>query len=332
MICKIPCHLIQDLLPVYADGLTSRQTAQDIEGHLENCAECRESYEKMKAAMGRSMDRGREENRKEIDYVKTVKSRDIRNIICAAAISVLVILTGIGAKLFVIGSPSEAYMTTYIDVDEKQIHIGGAFWNSALVYSSHKLVRQKDGTQKLVVYACLASKWNRNGVFNLTLDREDVERQVDIGGTVVKSDGTLISKTANELYKAKNPFIGDASASGRLTGILQIEEQLGGFKNELQTVAEPYGWTLRYEDNVRSCAAFESRMKDYGCVLLALIDNLGEITWIYTAETEEGTIERETVLTVQEASEYLNAPVKSFGESPEKVQELLDKTGLFNFQ
>lgn len=332
MICKIPCHLIKDLMPLYADGLTSRQTAQDIEGHLENCADCRESYEKLKAAMGRAMDKDREEARKEINYLKTVKSRNIRNIICAAGLSVLVIFAGIGTKLFVIGSPSEAYMTTYIDVDEKQIHIGGAFWDSASVYSRHKLVRLKDDTQKLIVYACLASKWNRNGVFNLTLDREDVEGQVDIGGTVVKSDGTLISKTANELYKAKNPYIGDASANGRLAGILQIGEQLGGFKNELQTAAEPYGWTLRYEDSVRSCAAFESRMKDYGCVLLALIDNLGEIAWVYTAETEDGCMERETVLTVQEASEYLDAPVKSFGESPEKVQELLDKTDLFNFQ
>lgn len=325
---KIPCHLIQDLLPLYADGLTSRQTAEDIEGHLEDCEDCRESYKRMRTALDRSMDEDRQEAKREINYLKTVKSRNIRNIVCAAGASVLVILAGIGAKLFVIGSPSESYMTTYIDVSDDQIHVGGAFWDSASVYSRHKLVRQKDGTQKLVVYACLASAWNRNGVFNLTLDRADVEEQVNIGGAVVKSDGSLISKMANELYEARNPYVGDMPANGRLAGILQIGERLGGFKSQLQTAAEPYRWELKHEDSVRNSAVFESRMKDYGCVLLALIDNLGEIAWTYTVETDHGAIERTTVLTVREASEYLEAPVKSFGESPEKVQELLDKAGL----
>ena len=109
---------------------------------------------------------------------------------------------------------------------------------------------------------------------------------------------------------------------------MRIGEELGGFKSELQTAAEPYGWILKHEDSVRNSAVFESRMKDYGCVLLALIDNLGEIAWVYTVETEDGAIERQTVLTALEASEYLEAPVKSFGESPEKVQELLDRIGL----
>lgn len=65
-------------------------------------------------------------------------------------------------------------------------------------------------------------------------------------------------------------------------------------------------------------------MKDLGCVLLALTDNLGEVAWTYTVETEKGPVGREGALTRQEASEYLGEEVKSFGESPERVQELLD--------
>jgi len=325
---KIPCHIIQDLLPLYADGLASEDTVREIEKHLENCGSCAESYEKMKAAIGMPLKESRQENEKEIRYLKAVRSRNIRNIACAAGATMLVILAGIGAKLYVIGSPSDSYMATYINVDEHQIHVGGVFWDSGTVYGRHKLVRQRDGTQKLVIYACLASAWNRNSTFNLTLQREDVADQVDIGGAVVKSDGSLISKMANELYEAKNPYIGDMPANGRLAGILRMGEELGGFKSELQTTREPYGWTLKHEDSVRNSAVFESRMKDYGCVLLALIDNLGEITWVYTVEAGDGAIERQTVLTVVEASEYLGAPVKSFSESPEKVQELLDRLEL----
>ena len=40
---KIPCDIIQDLLPLYADGLTRENTGKEIEEHLKECALCRES-------------------------------------------------------------------------------------------------------------------------------------------------------------------------------------------------------------------------------------------------------------------------------------------------
>lgn len=325
---KIPCYMIQDLLPLYMDGLTGEPTAKDMEEHLNTCEECRASYDRMKADMGQVMDEQRQEAGREIDYLKVLRIRNIRNIICGMAAAAAVIMAVAGVKLFLMGSPSEAYMITYMDVDQEQIHVGGIFQGSASVYGRHKIVRQEDGTQKLVIYACLASGWNRRGAFNVTVDRSEVENQVDIGGATVKSDGTVISKMANELYGAKNPYIGDVSANGRLAGILDMGGEIGGFTSELQTVSEPYGWILHHKDSVRDSAVFESRMRDYGCVMLALIDNLGEIGWTYTVETEQGLAQRQTTLTAQEASEYVGDSVKSFGQSPEKVQELLDRLSL----
>ena len=202
---KIPCYMIQDLLPLYIDGLTGEPTAKDIEEHLNTCGDCRASYDRMKADMGQVMDEQRSEAGREIDYLKALRTRNIRNIICGMAAAAAVAMTAVGVKLFVIGSPSEAYMITYLDVDQEQIHVGGIFQGSASVYGRHKIVRQEDGTQKLVIYACLASGWNREGAFNVTVDRSEVENQVDIGGATVEDDGTVISKMANELYGAKNP-------------------------------------------------------------------------------------------------------------------------------
>lgn len=321
---EISCEMIQDLLPLYLDDLTREATAREIEEHLNTCDSCRGSYEKMKAALEIRQGEQQREAAREIQYLKGLKRRTVGTIIGAVAAALLVTGAGIWMKLFLIGSPSDAYFCMYLNSDENQIYAGGAFGDSASVYVRHKLVKQPDGTQKLVVYKCLASGWNRNGVFNITLNMEDVEQQVEINGAIVKKDGTVITKTANELYRARNPYIGDVSANGRLAGILRMGEQLGGFKSRLQTTQEPYGWTLIHEDSVRNSAAFESRMRDYACVLLALTDNLGEMTWIYTVETVEGAVERATVWTEEEASEYLGAPVKSFRESPEKVQELLD--------
>lgn len=99
---------------------------------------------------------------------------------------------------------------------------------------------------------------------------------------------------------------------------------MGSFTNELQTTSEPYGWTLNFQDSIRNPETFEAQMRDYACVLLALTDNLGQMSWTYTAETETGTVKRQGTMTEQEASQYLGEPVKSFGESPGKLQELLE--------
>lgn len=322
---KIPCDMIQDLLPLYVDGLTRKTTSQVINEHLKLCEECNESFLRMKAAINTQLDEQSHETQKEINYLKTVKKKNFRNVVCGMGAAALVIAAGIGAKLFFIGSPSESYITTYLYTDENLIHIGGTFYGSASVYSRYKLEKQKDGSQKLIVYSCLASAWNRNGTFNLTLELSDIQKQIDIGGATVERDGTLTSKLANDLYAARNPYIGDVSADGRLSNVLRIGEHLGGFKNELQTAAQPYGWTLIFEDSIRNSAVFEAQMKDFACVLLALTDNLEEVTWSYMVETEEKAVERQTSLTSQEASAYLEESVKTFGESPLKVQELLDK-------
>lgn len=321
---QIPCDVIQDLLPLYVDGLTRKTTTEEVEAHLEKCARCRESCRQMRASIGARVEEQKEETGREIDYLRGLKRKNIRNIILGAAAVFLVMTGAIGVKLFFIGSPTDSYMLTYLETDGERIRAGGTFFGSAAVYAGHKLARQPDGSQKLVVYACLASAWNRQGVFNLELDMSSVERQVEIGGAVVTRDGTVISRLANRLYEARNPYVGDASADGRLAQTLEIDRRVGSFTNQLQTSAQPYGWTLNFQDSVRSSQVAEADMRDYACVLLALTDNLGEVTWTYTVETAQGAVERRTTFTQQEASEYLKKDVKEFGESPGKVQELLD--------
>ena len=45
------CDLIRDLLPSYLEGLTSESSNEEIRFHLENCGECREYYEQMRAPL-----------------------------------------------------------------------------------------------------------------------------------------------------------------------------------------------------------------------------------------------------------------------------------------
>ena len=41
---KIPCEIIQDLLPSYIDELTSDVTNREVEAHMEECEQCRNIF------------------------------------------------------------------------------------------------------------------------------------------------------------------------------------------------------------------------------------------------------------------------------------------------
>ena len=45
-----PCKLIQDLLPLYYDGVCSVESREIIEEHLSECAECSRIFEEIREA------------------------------------------------------------------------------------------------------------------------------------------------------------------------------------------------------------------------------------------------------------------------------------------
>ncbi len=65
------CDVVQDLLPSYADGLTSEESNREIEKHLKTCEKCSKYYREMTGEVpedpaesgrdGCSSDRGNEE-------------------------------------------------------------------------------------------------------------------------------------------------------------------------------------------------------------------------------------------------------------------------------
>ena len=40
---KISCHIIQDILPLYVDGIVSEDTKEMVEEHLRECESCRKA-------------------------------------------------------------------------------------------------------------------------------------------------------------------------------------------------------------------------------------------------------------------------------------------------
>lgn len=44
---KYPCNLIRDLLPLYCDGVCSKESAEAVQDHIDACEECRTIFTKM---------------------------------------------------------------------------------------------------------------------------------------------------------------------------------------------------------------------------------------------------------------------------------------------
>ncbi len=135
---------------------------------------------------------------------------------------------------------------------------------------------------------------------------------------------------AEQLYEAKNPYIGDVSAEGRL--LRKIYEALGnntaaeiGFKVELQTSEEPYEFHFLMEEG-QDRVPEDAEMEAVAALMLALTDNLGVVKW--TLVNPQGISLPEGMLDIEGAEKLLNIEdIKGFGSSPEQVQRLL---GLLN--
>lgn len=324
---KIPCEVIQDLLPLYVDDLVSDTTREEIKEHLNDCLPCTEQYEHMKKSLSTEALESQEHAEKEIDYLKILKKKNLKKRLlwCGAVALFLCSLAFI--KVFFIGSPTESYAITYLDL-KGDFHIGGAYYGSAGAYSHYKIKKTENGSQ-LILYACLYSPWNRNIAFNLTIPRDAIKGQLDLKGNTIKEDGTIITRLTNEVYAKKNPYVGNASADGELAKALGIAENLGSYKMELQTTKEPYGWTFHFANSVPNSIVFEEKMRNYAVALIALVENLGEVTWEYTIELPDEAISRTSTITEEEATEFLRTDsIKKYAASPESLQGLLQFLGI----
>lgn len=166
------------------------------------------------------------------------------------------------------------------------------------------------------------------------------------GGRAQEAD---VSEAAAALYEAANPYIGDASANGRLLNV--INEYFGGleqaYTTELSTDKEPYALTLHFEE----APADEHKLWHSAVLFLALTENCGEVRWDYDSaetgngkantyilidhsdenlefnileDTADGTALTTYYVTREDANMNLDvADIKEYADSPESVEELI---------
>ena len=133
------------------------------------------------------------------------------------------------------------------------------------------------------------------------------------------ADGTALARS---LYALRNPYTGDAAADGKLLAALLDGGAFPPYTLELFTSGEPYALQVNFDRQPGTPGLTGPVMTRASFVLLALMENLGEVRWSW-----DGGQTAAVTLDTEQADAYLasaGAPdVKSCGASEETLAALL---------
>ena len=345
---ELPCAIVGDLLPAYVEGLTSEETTAAVEAHLASCPACAAKRAAMGAEEGPSPEEAAETAR-EVDYLKAVRRRSRRRVAAAILCTVLVLLLGFAAKIFVIGTPLNPGGVA-VDTQEE----GGALQVGISSLASGNAFRgwtveNRDGVVSITARSVLVSPLFRDGGGTVEVPMEGVT-EIWLGeagqGRIIWQEGTEISPDAWALYQAQTPYVGDNSAVGRVLAAVDTwyGPPIVDYPISLQPSSEPYGLTIHF-DSVTAYVSgagrsLDKRMYAIAPTLLALIGNLGQVQWTYaapdgTAGTRAVTLEEVDAALPDWIAAYdldagadWTAPesVKDYAASPAALQRLLELT------
>ncbi len=321
---KIPCAVIKDLLPSYAEDLTSPETSGLVREHLEECPDCEAVYEAMHGEIlpETEGDCGIDADSSEIDYLKKIRNTGRKKII-AAVIAVLLLAGGaVFAKVYLYGRPIDDFhmmvsrqcaeaSTESEETGESEDFMIFSCWIEGTRGQAftHYKIRETDEGKEVVLYAAPASIFHKDLTMQIWIPDDSAE-SITIKGDTYGEYG-WITKRAKELYAARNPYIGDISADQKIANLLGVGEKLGSYTNKLDTEEKegyeyPYGWELIFDEPWKDGEAKKrsEKMKKYAYAMIALIDNCGEISWTYTKE--DGKTHTESVTLADWQAEYPN--------------------------
>ena len=319
---KIPCEIIQDLLPSFIDELTSDVTNREVEAHMEECEQCRNIFRQMKTPDIETA----ENEEKEIDFLKKTKKKHRRNLILSVAVVWGIAVLFFGARYYLDGQYMNTdYLSYNLDVSGTELSVAVNTTSEQGV--QHIEINEVEGVVEISVRCVPKSIFYQTTAEESYMASETI-RQVWIGDRIVWANGELISPLTSGLYAAYNPYIGNMPSNGKIVNALNMTAYTGGFTNELQTSEEPYSWKMIFQNDfsVSRQEALEERLKLYAYIYLAEVGNLNEVIYDYHVDGEPKTLS----VTSSEASEYAGEDIKSVGTDINRLEMLVRKTGLSN--
>lgn len=320
---SLPCDIVQDLLPSYVDGILSDTSTSAVARHLQSCKSCHDIYKDMTADEPQQGNTDQQE--KEIDYLKKVRSKTKHFTVAAILIAVLLAAGGTAVYFLIFSGEYILNSVKYnLQVSSNSLKIEGILPDDFA--TGTQKIEEKDGVISLTLPAKKKTFLSFHKNYNVSYTSRAAIREVRVNGDILWQNGTSITAYVNRVYKGKHPYIGSASDNASLALALGVEDSFGGFTSKLQTGRQPYGWTICLSESQTAAEEIlHKKMTTYAYAILALIDNVDSITWEYNdASSHPHTY----TITTEEANQQLNIDIKKTAETIRDFQQFAREIGL----
>lgn len=266
-----------------------------------------------------------DQQEKEIDYLKKVRSKTRHFTLAAILIAVLLAASGTAVYFLIFSGEYILNSVKYsLQVSSNSLKIEGILPDDFT--TGTQKIEEKDGVVSLTLPAKRKTFFSFHKNYEVSYSAKATIREVRVNGDILWQNGTSISTYVNRIYDNKHPYIGSASDNTSLALALGIEETFGSFTSELQTSKQPYGWTIHLTESQTTAEdTLRKKMTTYAYAILALIDNVDSITWEYSdtsAQTKTYTI------TTAEANAQLGKDIKKTAENICDFQKFAREIGL----
>ena len=325
---KLPCELIQDLFPSYIDELTSDVTNQIVEKHIEDCNVCKNILIGMKEQLSEPIN---QEEKQEIDFLKKMRNNVYKMVVSSVFVVILFIVGIYTFKTYLVGKPIYADEVEFRELEVKNTNYLGIDVvpkDESIAISSIEYSEENGVVQIHLKWVTPSIFFKAGGTEGKPFYIAEGEiKRVCIGERILWERGENITELTSKVYHTRHLYVGDMSANGKTARALKIGDILGGGKNELQTTKEPYGWNISLDEEIDSSErkAKERIMKAYCYIILAVVDNLGEMSFEYKVNGESCRI----IVTKEDATKFAKIDIKECGKDILLLQELIEKAKVY---
>ncbi len=318
---KLPCEVVKDLFPSYIDELTSEVTNNLIEEHNAECEYCRRTLESMKNPEAEPKEQVQQ---KEIDYLKKTRKKNRKNVFVAILVVLAVVLGGMGVKHYFIGNTiSHEYVECIVEVEDKALNVICLTYDENMFISGIDF-KEEDGIIDISCKAVKRKNVDVDGARNAYV-AENTIKEVRMGDRILWANGEHISAITSAVYQTRHPYVGDMPANNATANALYMNFMLGEYTNKLQTVEEPYGWHIQIEEMKQELNFIKELYLEVNAyVLLAMVENLGEVTYEFEYDNKPMTL----TYTTEMANAYVGKDIKTVGKDIVELELFIRRTGL----
>lgn len=277
--------LVNDLLPNYIDHLTSAESNRIIEDHLAQCPSCKKAFERMKETSS-EID---PDDQLEIDYLKKVRKKNIRNILMAVGVVLVTISLFISVWTFVIGT--KASIST-LDI-KTEVKLDEVVLNLSSIDPDRKVSRVSWNENNGEVTAQVYMVPGKNKEQTFTYVARDPIEKVEAADQIVWENGEEIPSQLGAMYAKRVQYIGDAVNVSHLLQAMSLSNLVGNYTIEIDE-------TRLIIDSSRMLN--QDYIQSQSLIVLSLIQNATSITW--RSGQEEQTVY------VEELNEKLRRNIK----------------------